>query len=70
MLLPQLSSIHTQSESTYIAHNMFGQIKMEILWYKNRHTLISRKRSSKLHPSRRQLGLALVITVEAWKTNS
>ena len=47
MLLPQLSSIHTQSESTYIAHNMFGQIKMEILWYINRHTLISRERDGK-----------------------
>jgi hypothetical protein len=23
-------SMHTQAESTYIAHNMFGQIKMEI----------------------------------------
>ena len=36
--------MHTQAESTYIAHNMFGQIKMEIPWYINRHTLISRKR--------------------------
>ena len=33
-----------QAESTYIAHNMFGQIKMEIPWYNSRHTLISRKR--------------------------
>ena len=35
------------SESTYIAHNMFGQIKMEIPWYINRHTLISRTRDGK-----------------------
>jgi len=27
-----------------IAHNTFGQIKMEIPWYNSRHTLISRKR--------------------------
>ena len=40
-------SIRTQAESTYIAHNMFGQIKMEIPWYINRHTLISRKRDGK-----------------------
>ena len=40
-------SMHTQAESTYIAHNMFGQIKMEIPWYINRHTLISRKRDGK-----------------------
>ena len=26
---------------------MFGQIKMEIPWYINRHTLISRKRDGK-----------------------
>ena len=26
---------------------MFGQIKMEIPWYINRHTLISRKRGGK-----------------------
>ena len=44
----QLESMRTQAESTYIAHNMFGQIKMEIPWYINRHTLISRKRDGKL----------------------
>ena len=32
-LLPQLSKMRTQAESTYIAHNMFGQIKMEVPWY-------------------------------------
>ena len=26
-------AMRTQAESTYIAHNMFGQIKMEIPWY-------------------------------------
>ena len=40
-------SMRTQAESTYIAHNMFGQIKIEIPWYINRHTLISRKRDGK-----------------------
>ena len=40
-------SMRTQAESTYIAHNMFGQIKMEIPWYINRRTLISRKRDGK-----------------------
>ena len=40
-------SMRTQAESTYIAHYMFGQIKMEIPWYINRHTLISRKRDGK-----------------------
>ena len=40
-------SMRTQAESTYIAHNMFGEIKMEILWYINLHTLISRKRNGK-----------------------
>ena len=40
-------SMRTQAESTYIAHNMFKQIKMEIPWYINRHTLISRKRDGK-----------------------
>ena len=40
-------SMRTWAESTYIAHNMFGQIKMEIPWYINRHTLISRKRDGK-----------------------
>ena len=40
-------SMCTQAKSTYIAHNMFGQIKMEIPWYINRHTLISRKRDGK-----------------------
>ena len=39
--------MRTQAESTYIAHNMFGQIKMEIPWYIIRHTLISRKRDGK-----------------------
>ena len=40
-------SMRTQTESTYIAHNMFGQIKMEIPWYINWHTLISKKRDGK-----------------------
>ena len=39
--------MRTQAESTYVAHNMFEQIKMEIPWYINRHTLISRKRDGK-----------------------
>jgi len=37
-------SMRTQAEFTDIAHNMFGQIKMEIPWYNSRHTLISRKK--------------------------
>ena len=40
-------SMRTQTESTDIAFNMFGQIKMEIPWYINRHTLVSRKRGGK-----------------------
>ena len=40
-------SMRTQAESTYIAHNAFGQIKMEMPWYIIRHTLISRKRDGK-----------------------
>ena len=32
-------SMRTQAESTYIAHNMFGQIKMEIPWYNSWHRL-------------------------------
>jgi len=32
-LLPQLSKYAHAAESTYIAHNTFGQIKMEIPWY-------------------------------------
>jgi len=40
-------SMRTQAESTYIAHNMFKQIEMEIPWYIIRHTLISRKRDGK-----------------------
>ena len=40
-------SMRTQAEPTYIAHSMFGQIKMEILWYIIRHTLISRRRDGK-----------------------
>jgi len=40
-------SMRTQAESTYIAHNMFWQIMMEIPWYINRHALISRKRDGK-----------------------
>ena len=39
--------MRTQAESTYIAHNMFGQIKMEKPWYNSRHTLISRIRDGK-----------------------
>jgi hypothetical protein len=33
----------THHESTYIAHNMFGQIKMEIPLYNSGHTLIIEK---------------------------
>jgi len=40
-------SMRLQAESTNIAHYMFGQIKMEILWYNSRHTLISWKRGGK-----------------------
>jgi len=40
-------SMRPQAESTYIAQNMFGQIKMEVPWYNSRHTLISRKRGGK-----------------------
>ena len=42
-----VQSMRTQAESTDIAHNMFGQIKMRILWYNSRQTLISRKRDGK-----------------------
>ena len=45
-LLPQLSK-YAQAEPTYIAHDMFGQIKMKIPWYNSQHTLISRKRGGK-----------------------
>jgi len=48
-------SMRTQAESTDIAHNMFGQIKMEIPWYINRHTLISRKRDGMDDTSRLDL---------------
>jgi hypothetical protein len=34
--------MRTQAD-TDIAHKMFGQIKMKILWYINRHTLILEK---------------------------
>ena len=37
-----LQSMRTQAESTYIAHNLSGQIKMKIPWYISQHTLISR----------------------------
>jgi hypothetical protein len=47
--------MRTQAESTDIAHNMFGQIKMEIPWYINRHTLISRKRDGMDDTSRLDL---------------
>ena len=46
-LSPNFQSMRTQAESTDIAHNMFGQIKMEIPWNNSRHTLISRKRGCK-----------------------
>ena len=46
-LLPQLLKYAHASGIYYFAHNMFGQIKMEIPWYINRHTLISRKRDGK-----------------------
>jgi len=38
-LLPQLQSMRTQAESTYIAHNMLGQIKMKMKRYNSRYTL-------------------------------
>jgi hypothetical protein len=37
-------SMCTQAESTDIAHNMFGQIKMKIPWYNSWLTLITSKR--------------------------
>jgi len=40
-------SMHMQAESTYIAHNMFGQIKIKRLWYSSRHSLNNRKRDGK-----------------------
>ena len=40
-------SMCTQAESTDIAHNMFGQIKMKIPWYSSWHALILRKRDGK-----------------------
>jgi len=40
-------SMRTQAESTYIAHNMFGQVKMKLPWYNSRHTHIYRKRGGK-----------------------
>jgi len=39
--------MHMQAESTYIAHNMFGQIKIKRLWYSSRHSLNNRKRDGK-----------------------
>ena len=41
-------SMRTQADSSYIAHNMFGQINIEKPWYINQHTLTSRKRDGKL----------------------
>jgi len=58
-------SMRTQAESTYVAHNMFEQIKMEIPWYINRHTLISRKRDGKP----RMIGGQFVV-VRVGSTNS
>ena len=40
--------MRTQAESTDIANNMFGLIKMEILWYSSQYTLMYRKRNGKL----------------------
>jgi hypothetical protein len=37
----------TQAEPTGIAHSMFKQVKMKILWYSSRHTLITRKRDGR-----------------------
>jgi hypothetical protein len=37
--LLNFQSMRTQAESTDIAHNMFGQIKVKILWYSSRHML-------------------------------
>ena len=42
-----LKSMRPQAKSTYIAHNMFGQIKIKIPKYNSWHTLISRKRDGK-----------------------
>ena len=36
-----------RKQNLLMAHNMLGQIKIEIPWYINRHTLISRKRDGK-----------------------
>jgi hypothetical protein len=41
------TSVCTQAESTYVAYNMFGQIKMKIPWYSSWHALILRKRDGK-----------------------
>jgi hypothetical protein len=43
--------MRTQAEFTYIAHNMFGQIKMEIPWYINRQSFLRHtgKPSSGVH---------------------
>ena len=42
-----VQSMRAQAESTDIAHNMFGQIKLKILWYNSRHMLITRKKDGK-----------------------
>jgi len=57
--------MRTQAEFTYIALNMFGQIKMEIPWYINRHTLISKRRGGKP----RMIGGQFVV-VRVGSTNS
>jgi len=35
--------MRTQAEPTDTVHNMFGQIKMKIVWYSIRHTFIIKK---------------------------
>jgi len=61
-------SMRTQAEPTLIAHNMFGQIKMEIPWYINRHTFISRKRDGK--PSKNDRCVASLLLCVLGSTNS
>jgi len=40
-------SMRTQVEPNDVVHNMLEQIKIEIPWYKSRHTVNNRKRDSK-----------------------
>jgi len=52
-------SIRTQAESTYIAHNMFGQIKMEIPWY------IKGVRVTQLYPPARAVERGTLIGIRS-----